>query len=72
MKKQVFILVTSILTGCTTYKGVVVKKSCCPSYLEVRISENHYLVPKVTPDDYDWFEIGDTIIIDRATFTICR
>ena len=61
-----------LLASCTPYEGVVVVKGCCPSYLELIVKKNHYVIPGNPLYWFDSLNIGDTALIDRNTLRIIK
>ena len=69
MKKLILILT---LSSCSTYQGTVIIKNCCPSYLEVEVQHNWFVIPGNALEWFDSVNVMDSVVIDRKTLRITR
>jgi len=64
-------LILLLLMGCTSYHtAIVINKGNNFNDLNTRVNDMHYIMPRVTIDEYDSIKIGDTLIIDKATLRV--
>jgi len=69
MKKLILILT---LSSCSAYEGVVIIKGCCPSYLEVEVAHNWFVIPGNALEWFDSLSVGDSVRIDKRTLRIIK
>ena len=54
------------------YEAVVIYKGNNFQDLEAIVNEWHYILPRLTMDEYDSLVVGDTILIEKATLRVVR
>jgi hypothetical protein len=67
------LLLAILLMSCNPYyEAVVIYKGNNFMDLEAMVNEWHYILPRVTINEYDSLVVGDTILIDRTTLRVVR
>ena len=67
------LLLSIFLLSCNPYyEAVVIYKGNSYFDLEAMVDEWHYIMPRVTFDQYDSLIVGDTILIEKATLRVVR
>jgi len=71
MKHIVLVL---LLASCTTYRGVVTSKGCCPMHMElkVKVNQDWGVRPGNVLEWFDSLNVGDSALIDRSTLRIIK
>ena len=70
--KGIIVFLFVLSTGCNTYKGELTSKTCCPTAMEFKVGDFHYVLPSNGLYWFDSLDVGDSALINRQPLVIIK